>query len=242
MGKRYGDADIIEAEPFVDTIAQNEYFNDEKRFEIQCRLAHTANDVRKIVHVLEETLRNKPDNSLCYAAKHIYNKYIGWALPTADICRLVHDFWKERPSCRLIDMGAGSGFCCLLLEAAGIPADNLLAVDCHHPPKIWATKNSFWTIHRDDNYMVDPHDIFFVAWGYYGMVTKVRDYVARGGCFVIILGEKSDGCTFPCDFFEDELEWQTKSIHVQGPASDFTEHITFNVRKTKKEFLLAQVF
>jgi len=202
-----------------------------KIFEAMCISAKTPNDIRTIVQVVVRSMEDyEYDIALEFCAKRFYNTHVGWALPTPQVCDLVVKFWKLHASSKVVDMGCGSGLFCLMLHDCGIPKDKLLALETKVPPKTHQTTNVFWDIVRDDEYEIDTDDIAFVAWGS-GISKRLQSYVERGGKYVIILGETGDGCTFPSDWLKDNKEWDCTLTHVQGPASNFAEHLSINVRK-----------
>ncbi len=195
-------------------------------FEIQCKSAKTADDIQKIVQVITKSMQNSHD--FTFYPHRLYNKYIGWALPTEKVLKLIVNFWKENPNSTIVDLGAGSGFFCLLFYDHGIPKTKLIALETKMPTR-HQTISKFWNIIQDDDYEIDVNDICFIAWGS-GIQNRLKSYVERGGKYVIILGEIEDGCTFPSDYFEKDKKWKCVLIHVQGPASNFSEYLSINTR------------
>lgn len=192
---------------------------------VQFASVKTPNDIRNAVALMI-------DKDSKFYVKYLYNAHIGWALPTAHVCREVVRFWQKHPHARVIDMGAGSGVFCMMLHDAGIPADKLIAIDKNEPIPCYKTTNTFWNIIRDDEFRVPINDIFFMAWGGCGGIEqRLYDYINRGGWCVIILGEIKDGCTFPSDYLEDNEDWNSVLIHVGGPASCYAEFLSINTRK-----------
>lgn len=190
----------------------------------------TPNDVRHAVALMT-------DKDHKFYVKYLYNTYVGWALPTAQVCAEVVRFWQKYPHTRVVDMGAGSGVFCMMLHDAGIPADKLIAIDKNEPIPCYQTTTTFWNIIRDDEFQVPINDIFFMAWGGCGGIEqRLFDYIKRGGWCVIILGEIAGGCTFPSDYLEDDENWNSVLIHVDGPASYYAEHLSINTRKVPLKF------
>jgi hypothetical protein len=159
--------------------------------------------------------------------KEIYNRYIGWALPSKKACQLVVNTWKRQPSARVIDMGAGTGLFCRVFHHLGIPENRLLAVDLPNPSHTSVLNKNFWPIHYGA-FEVGEDDILFIAWGVDRSV--IEDYVANGGQWVIILGEIDGGCTVPADFFNDHVDWEVELHTVDGPASLWCERLSINRR------------
>lgn len=192
------------------------------------RNAKTPNDIRNIIALMQQCHM--------FLLKEYYNAHIGWALPTTQVCKLVHGFWLQHQSARVVDVGAGSGIFCMMFRDAGIPANKLLAIDKENPVECWKTTNTFWPIMRDDDFEVPIEDIFFMAWGgsVGGLDDRLFSYVKRGGWCVIILGEIKDGCTFPSDFFDDDEDWDCTLHHVEGPASKYAEHLSINICHPKQ--------
>ena len=193
-------------------------------FEEKCKSAKTANDIRAIVEMIEKSMHSIKFNIPHY----FYNDYIGWALPTDQVCRLILAFWKRYSESKVIDLGCGSGFFCMMLHDCGIPKTKLMALETKIQKK--ATTLNFWEIKRDDDYEIDPNDILLICWGTSAISKRLESYIKRGGKYVLILGETKDGCTFPSDYFLSIMKWQCKMIHVQGPASNYSEYLSINVR------------
>lgn len=208
-------------------IACNAPEEDVYTFVKRCQTAESGQDLMNIAEQYEKLHQ--------YCPKLIYNHYIGWALPSKQVCTLVVEEWKKKKS-RIIDLGAGTGLFSRVFHDLGVPEEYLLAVDIENPTHQGAylidfgdknpDRRQFWPIHRDNDYVVDINDILFIAWGIY-LNTIVEDYISRGGHTVIILGEV-DGCTFPANYFEDKTGWSTTMTQVVGPASLYMEHLSIN--------------
>lgn len=127
----------------------------------------------------------------------------------------------------------------------GIPKEKIVAIDLENPTHMHPKQRKFWEITLLNNYEIKPYDILFVAWGS-GIGQQVNNYAENGGKCVILLGETKDGCTFPSDYFipdkydleKKEIkienpvsEWESESHHVIGPASQYSEYLTVNIRK-----------
>lgn len=187
--------------------------------------AKTPDDIRSILpHLINQ-------HGIILYNKYYYNKHIGWALPTTEVCAQVVGLWRKYPTTRIVDMGAGSGLFCMMFHDAGIPVDKLLAIDKEIPIAGWQTTNTFWDILRDDDFKVPIGDIFFVAWGGLkgGLDKRLDSYIKRGGWCVVILGELDGGCTLPSDYFVDNEEWDSTLVHVDGPTSH-DEYLSINIR------------
>lgn len=149
-------------------------------FEKMCQDAKTQEEMYEIVRILEADL----DHYNCrFYGKSIYNDNIGWGLPTPQVCNEVFTFWKKcnDSSVRLVDVGCGSGIFCKMFHDAGIPRENLIAVDVVNRDKYYSTKTrKFWDIIHDDNYQVCKDDIFFLAWGTSDIKPTLKSYINRG--------------------------------------------------------------
>jgi hypothetical protein len=224
---------------------------DEKidKFVDLCLNATSVKDLYQLAKLYTEMFRE-----YVLSIKHVYNSTIGWALVSE--CACTHLFHAvsahliEYPVARFIDVGAGTGVFSHILCELGVPKEKIIALDKPKPTHTLEGQRSFWEItHAVD---IQPTDIIFVAWGS-GTSHIVDDYVERGGKCVIILGEMTDGCTFPADYFRtnnsddssdidcenpvntrkiaDENIWDIEIHHVPGPASNHSEHISINRRK-----------
>jgi len=200
---------------------------EKETFEKMCMEAKTPDDIRKIVKLYEDDMNSR---CLIISAKPVYNRYIGWALPTQQVCELVYGFWRLHAECLLVDVGCGSGLFCMMFHAAGIDKQKLLALEKKQPMECYRTENQYWDpILFDDNYEIPIDAIVFIAWGAHAVTERLQSYIRRGGSKVIILGEAD--ITFPCDFFAEDKDWKCELCHVQGPASNVSEYLSFNVRK-----------
>ena len=150
------------------------------------------------------------------SVKLVYNKYIGWALPSRKACTLIVDTWHE------------SGIFTYVFHQLGVPTENLLPNHLLKPSHRNSEQRIFWppTLVEELDFQVDPNDIIFIAWG--SSVGKVvNSYVERGGFCVIIQGEEDGGCTFPSDYFtcsllgeddeEDKGEGESESEFGRNP-------------------------
>lgn len=202
------------------------FFARPREFALKFENAKTPADIRAIVPMVA---RNE------LFAKQFYNKHMGWALPTSQVCENIVRLWQKYPHVRIVDVGAGSGLFCMMLHDAGIPADKLLAVDKETPIECWKTTNTYWDIYRNDTFDIPIDDVFFVAWGgsFGGLYERLNHYIDSGGWCVVILGETLDGCTLPSDYLVDDEDWVCTLIHVEGPASAYAEHLSINVRRSK---------
>lgn len=207
------------------------YLSDEvQAFEEKCKNTETAEDLMTLASDYYEVFSGE---SMGWPLmKFMYNKYIGWALPSRETCELVIETWHQYPNSRLIDLGAGTGLFCKVFNYLGIPEDKLLAID--HPTiscfKSLKSKN-FWPIHREDNYQVDPNDILFIAWGVSTLKNIINDYVEKGGQCAIILGEEGGNMTTDPEKFVEDSRWDIIIYKVPGPASLWSEELSINRRK-----------
>ncbi len=204
---------------------------DAREYALLCMNARTPAQVRFIVTILTASLQ--PDSKCWFYPKLDYNRNIGWALPTRQVCDLIVVLWQTYPTKTLVDLGAGSGVFCMMLNDAGIPKHKLHAVDQVEIPRMYKVDNHFWDIVHIDNYEVPAQDILFLAWGVFNLQAPLKSYIARGGWCVVILGEiaSDDCCTFPSDYFAKKREWNCSLTQVQGPRSLTQEYLSINIRK-----------
>jgi len=210
------------------------------RFVHLCQHGKTKEEFFELVDIYDELFK-----LYIMGLKTIYNQLIGWALPSKQVCEVVFAAYQEHvkmyPNARIIDLGAGTGIFSYMFNQMGIPAANIIALDLENRTHSNKAQRSFWQITINDNFEFRETDILFVAWGS-GIGGEVDRYCNSNGKCVILLGETSDGCTFPSDYFvkydeddeeqeQDQNEWKTESYHVPGPASAYSEHITVNIRK-----------
>lgn len=193
------------------------------KFENMCQGAESGEDLLKVAAYYSKLFESD------IFPKKIYNLYIGWGLPERETCQLVVNTWKRFPHKRLVDFGAGTGVFCKVFNHLGIDKDKLIAVDRLRPSHTSEYSKNFWPIHRDNNYVVDIDDILFISWG--TAIGKVIDsYISRGGTTIILLGESDNGCTFPSDYLKDRKDWEVKLHHVPGPASQYAEMLSVNIK------------
>lgn len=199
-----------------------------QKFEIMCQNTKSAEDLMNIT----ECLWNKTD----FKFGTIYHKYIGWALPSEEACKIVVTFWKSYnttfPESGIIDFGAGTGLFCKVFHHLGIPEDKLLAVELLKSSSLFCSPESlkFWPIHRDNDYIVNPDDILFIAWGVCKVESIVNDYVDRGGKCVIILGDFHGTCTVNHKMLEGKDGWIVETYKVPGPMLSFKDGLSISRR------------
>ncbi len=193
----------------------------QSKFLKKCQSVISAEDIFQIAREYQDLWKSGQ-----YWQREIFNRELGWALPTLETCSHIFSFWSQHPH-TIVDLGAGSGMFCRALNGMGIPAEQLFAVDLVNPTHGTYSK-LLWPIWTDE-YDFSTEDILFIAWGIGDLEPILTKYIKDGGNYVIILGESE--CTFPCDYFEDKPDWDMKLIHVAGPASSISEHLSFNTRK-----------
>lgn len=135
----------------------------------------------------------------------VFTHYISHGVPELETISLIKATFDKHltlyPDARLIDLGTGSGVFPWLLHRSGIPKDKIIAVDLPLEQRTQRCPNSFWdNIIEDENYICDKNDMVLVVWGF-GRYYALDRYLLNGGSCVVILGEDSDGCTFPANFF-----------------------------------------
>lgn len=202
-------------------------------FEKMCQEAKTQDEIYEIVRIIEVCLYDSK-LSLRLLTKHFYNDYIGWGLPTPQVCNEVFTFWKKcnDPNVRLVDVGCGSGIFCKMFHHAGIPRENLIAVDVFRDDYYSTKTRNFWDVIHDDNYQVCKDDIFFIAWGTSDIKPILKSYMNYGGNKVVILGETDGMLNFSSFYLEDNKEWEMVGcFQVPSTVSRYSEHLTFNIRK-----------
>ena len=191
-----------------------------------CQNAETGDDLLKISAEYSEIFYNT-----MIPIQGIYNRYIGWALPSEKACTLVVSTWKQFPNSKIVDIGGGTGLFCKVFNHLGIPENKLLAVDLSNPSHCSSESKNFWPIHREDDFKVDPNDILFIAWGVTKSHRIIDDYVERGGHCVIILGELGGNITTDPEMLIENPEWNVEIHEVPGPASLWFERLSISKRK-----------
>ncbi len=206
-------------------------FSNFMSFEKLCIKGNTKEDIFELVDLYENLY-----DSYLFKIKKLYNCYIGWALPSSHVCKIIYKTWCEHikiyKDARIIDVGAGSGIFSLMFHKMGIPRDKIIAIDIETQTHTNPKQRKFWDITTED-FKINSSDIIFVGWGS-GTSEIVDNYSIYGSC-IILLGE-IEGCTFPSDYFEnaDYFEntdyFETDSYQVPGPASKKSERLTVNRR------------
>jgi hypothetical protein len=187
--------------------------------------------------------------------KTIYNDYIGWALPTKKCCNYIYNFYKmikqnkdfisgqptTRKHPRIIDIGAGTGLFCSVLHYLGVQKECLVAFDEKTPSHRSEKSKQFWPIVHDFTFDYE-NDILLIAWGCptQEMEYIVDNFVLHGGKHVVLIGEQHPDMTFGWNYFTcdetgirtknniDVSHWSTQSIHINGPASYYSERVSVN--------------
>ena len=185
-----------------------EYRSISQQFQEMCESAKSVDEIKAVIAKAESTIGPEHyKNGMLF--KDIYNLYIGWALPTQKALNIIYKAWdihvKKYPDARLIDVGAGTGVYCLLLQDMGVPINKLVALDIE--PKTHKTCRNFFplTIHKDD-FEIHENDFLLICWGYGYDFEK---YIEKVKC-VVIQGEQSDGCTYPTDALIDDDSGEIK--------------------------------
>ena len=152
-------------------------------------------------------------------------RHVAFALPAPETIQAINRAFLTHqetfPAARFINMGAGSGIFCWLLQRAGIPREKLVAVDLPEDRKTQEFICCYWDdILRDESYTANPEDLLFVAWGYeqdegdvlevplISCWTPIQRYIDVGGQYVMILGEGEGGVTTPCDAMKNVPGWK----------------------------------
>lgn len=187
--------------------------------------------------------------------RDLFVSYISFAVPTPKAIKILYEAFKEHlkqyPNAKFVDFGAGSGVFCWLLHRAGIPKDQLLAIDLpsKEPEKTTrfnkfpegsteqetlsflfaGTKthefcHTFWEITETPAYVANPEDLLFVGWGY-GCGGVIDQYEGDGGKCLIILGELEDGATYPADEFSKHEGWKVEYFQVLGSMNTLSPDI-----------------
>ena len=117
-----------------------------------------------------------------------------------------------------------------MFHDAGIPRENLIAVDVVNRDKYYSTKTQiFWDFIHDDNYQVCEDDIFFIVWGTSDIKPILKSYINRGCNKVVILGETVN---FSSYYLEINKEWRMVGyFQISSTCSRYSEHLTFNIRE-----------
>jgi hypothetical protein len=208
-----------------------------EKFQIMCSSASTLEDLQEIV---KEVVSHTGPDKLIFASsvyKTMFNQYIGWAVPSDIVINTIYETFMEHkkqfPNARLVDLGAGTGIYCRLLQARGIDMKDLVALELVHSTHFKNPKYFFpMTLTNDKNYELHTDDVVLIAWGTSSVRDVLQSYVDRGGSCVIIQGECSDGCTFPADEFELNKEWDVRFLPQSLPslASIYQETLSINKR------------
>jgi hypothetical protein len=143
---------------------------------------------------------------------------------------------------RIIDIGAGTGLFCSVLHYLGVPKECLVAFDKKMPSHRSEKSKQFWPILHDVDFDYD-NDILLIAWGCptQKMENIVDNFVLHGGKHVVLIGEQHPDMTFGWDYLSscnetgihtknniDVSRWSTQSIHINGPASFWSERVSIN--------------
>lgn len=195
-------------------------------FEKQCKNAETGRDILECADLY---VRYFDERIWC---KEVWNRIMGWALPTTETCEHIVQFWRKHSGRKLVDLGAGSGMFCKVLHHLGIPEDKLLAVDLPRP-NYGTYHKTFWPILRAENSVVPRRAILFVAWSG-GTEPIIRRFLKRGGRYLILLGEV-DGCTLSSDLLMGDSKWNVQLVSVRGPAS-YMEYLSLNSKRSQIPF------
>lgn len=176
-------------------------------------------------------------------------RHVAFALPAPETIQSIYRAFLTHqetfPSARFIDMGAGSGVFCWLLQRAGIPKEKLVAVDLPEDRKTQEFICCYWDgIIRDESYTPNPEDLLFVAWGYeqdeedvvgapfISCWSPVQRYIDAGGQCVMILGEDEGGVTTSCDAMKSVPGWKTVYERAVLPSCNAwgSDYLTMSVR------------
>lgn len=181
-------------------------------------------EITEIRQIIDYYIKQKETFMFMTRYRDIFVSFASYAIPSDQaidqIVTWFNEYRKISPTAKFVDFGAGSGLFSLLLNDAGIPKDSLIAIDkSDKNKKLHKFGRKYFDIIEDENYKVDPNDIFFVAWGFiHG--NALEDYIEKGGRCVIILGENEGGCTHPSgDYFKDDKEWNVINIKVPAGAN-----------------------
>ena len=194
-----------------------------------------TNHMKELISLVLSLITIK--DHIWFMIRTIFNENVGWAIPSEKAIQTIYNWVKQKqikyPSVKLIDIGAGSGIWELLLHDAGLPIETLVAIDLIPDKKTHKFNHTYWPITEvvdTDTYQVAIHDILFIAWGF-GTENILEDYINKGGSYVILLGERKGGCTYPgSDYFVGKDKWIIEEVYVTPSCSFYSELLTLNIR------------
>lgn len=172
---------------------------------------------------------------------------ISYGYPDIKTCQLVVQAFQQHrqvhPDARLIDLGAGNGVFSWMFR-------QLLPTDLHHlvvPVDLMPDERShngrnpalkmYCPVLVDDSIYVKGANVLFISWGW-SVVGIVESYTTRfcdPGTCLIILGEPTDGCTYPpTDLLKNNSEWLYEEHPVPSRmGTHMTEYLSIACRKSK---------
>lgn len=183
-----------------------------EKFSIMCQKARTTDDLIELINYLVNTDDDNFYGYKGYSYKGIYNRYIGWGVPSEKALKIIYDKFQDHlirfPDARLIDVGAGTGLYSALLHRMGIPKEKMIALDLEertHRPK--EVTHDFYPIVTSVD--IKPIDALLIVWGC--GCDKIVDKYAKTGTCVIVQGEGRGGCTYPTDWINPRYKYDSES-------------------------------
>jgi hypothetical protein len=135
-----------------------------------------------------------------YFMRQIYVAMFGWGLFSMEQLEAIHDAVPSNVT--IVDYGAGYGLMSSLLQI--LFGYTVRSVDNFSDYISGKNIHSFTEVQKiDDSYVVNPNHALLVSWGRYHVDKVVDEWRARGGTYLIIIGEYGGGCTFPIDHVKD---------------------------------------
>jgi hypothetical protein len=142
-----------------------------------------------------------------------HQQFVG-GMPIENVINRIVKFLRKKTAKlgiepRFVDFGSGRGLVSALIEAEGYA--NIIAIDDNSE----YDNDKFFK--SEETYVQKPNDVLFICWGR-NFSKIVEQFINNGGTDVIIIGEESGGCTFPCDYMEIHPTWHTKKYEVPRSA------------------------
>ena len=159
---------------------------------IQFIVAHSIMDPDALLIVAAIAEQHWPDRCGCHY-KDLVNDIFFCALPSARALRFIERYYnmmrETTGRAEIIDLGSGSGAWTAIPRRVGIAVTPIDLPTCKYtvtycPPQL--------------SYSPSVGQILLIVWGQC-MCDAVMECVQNGVNCVIILGERSGGCTLPCD-------------------------------------------
>lgn len=134
---------------------------------------------------------NSNMSSLYLVLREIYCTYFSWAIPSKNILDKLSMFLKSK---KTLEICAGNGFWSFLLQSHDI---NIIptSTKCEMYKETWCDVHDFDL--KDAIKTFNDCDCLFLCWGYNDITDSMIEMFL--GRYVIIIGERCDGCTFNID-------------------------------------------